>query len=149
MADQGSESPVSPDPSSRPAKLFRGRRRSNSAGGARDFRTVIRHSEEEWVRVQALAAAQGISVPRLYERALTTGGVVASVKLSRIHDELYGVRRLLAIDSNNLNQLARVANTTDRLDAEQELLATIEHLSKVADRITALIEQLPESERTQ
>ncbi|GAA3674945.1 hypothetical protein GCM10022376_12890 [Yimella lutea] len=149
MADQGSDSPDSPDSSSRPARLFRGRRRSNSAGGARDFRTVIRHSEEEWVRVQALAAAQGISVPRLYERALTTGGVVASAKLSRIHDELYGVRRLLAIDSNNLNQLARVANTTDRLDAEQELLATIEHLSRVADRITALIEQLPESERTQ
>nr|WP_275578139.1 hypothetical protein [Yimella sp. NH-Cas1] len=48
-----------------------------------------------------------------------------------------------------MNQLARVANTTDRLEAEQELLATIEHLSKVADRITALIEQLPESERTQ
>ncbi|MBC9958341.1 plasmid mobilization relaxosome protein MobC [Yimella sp. cx-51] len=99
------------------------------------------------MRVQALAAAQKISVPRLYERALTTGGVVASAKLSRIHDELYGVRRLLAIDSNNLNQLARVANATERLEAEAELLATIEHLSKVADRITAVIESLPDSER--
>lgn len=132
----------------RAAKLFRGRRRANSASGPRQHRVVIRHTDDEWVRVSALAAAQGISVPRLYERALLAGGVVAAAELSAIHDELYGVRRLLGIDSNNLNQLARIANTTERLEAEQELLALVEHFAKVADRITDLIGKLPESERS-
>jgi len=49
--------------------LYRRRR----AEGRREHRTVIKHSDEEWARVLALAQAQGVSVLRLYERVVARG----------------------------------------------------------------------------
>lgn len=134
----GDESPV--------VRIFRGRRRANSAGGPRKHRVVIVHSDEEWARVQALAQLQGVSVPRLYERAVRTGDVVVAQKVSEVLLTMVGVRRLLAGAVVNINQMAKVVNATGEFEpAAFDAAAAM--VSRQIDRLNVLLEQLPDSER--
>ncbi len=106
--------------------------------GRRTHRTVIKHTDEEWARVQSLAQAQGISVPRLYERSLHAGDVVAAARLSRFIGELGIVLRVMSKTSVNLNQLARVANSTAEVAAPQ-VLAAARHFDAQVERVTAMM----------
>lgn len=83
-------------------------------------------------------------MPRLYERAVHAGDVLAAAKVARIHEELYGVRRLLASVSNNVNQLARASNATGQV--EGELSATLDLLRRTVDRLNGLLSRLPDGE---
>jgi len=83
-------------------------------------------------------------VPRLYERAVHAGDVLAAAKVARIHEELYGVRRLLASVSNNVNQLTRSSNATGQI--EGELSATLDLLRRTVDRLNGLLSRLPDGE---
>lgn len=131
-------------PADRP-RIFRGRRRANAAGGPRSHTTKIKHSDEEWSFVVKLAESQGVSVPRLYERSLRAGGVVAAAEVARLHDELWGVRRAVAAIGNNVNQLAKVANATGRLEPELELV--VDKLSGTLDRLNEVLGEIPQAER--
>lgn len=82
--------------------LYRRRR----VDGRRTHRTVIRHTDEEWARVQSIAQAQGVSVPRLYERSLHAGDVLAAVRLARFVTEMGLVVRIMSRNAVNVNQLA-------------------------------------------
>lgn len=86
--------------------VFRRRR----TDGRRDHRTVIKHTDQEWARVQAMALVQNVSVPRLYERALRSGGVVAAEQLACIQLQMEASLRMIGLAGNNLNQVARIAN---------------------------------------
>ncbi len=116
-------------------------RRKRNQHGAREHRTVIRHTDEEWARVTAMAAHLGVSVPGFYERAAFAGSAQAAVELSIIHDELFGVRRLLSNAANNLNQVARSLNTDGtyepaQLDGSLRLFgSTIARLNDVLDSL--------------
>ncbi len=136
----GDESPV--------ARIFRGRRRANSSQeqGPRRHRTVIRHTDDEWARVQALASLQGVSVPRLYERAVRSGDVVVAQKISGVMLTMVGVRRLLAGAVVNINQMAKVVNATGEFEPVA-FDAAVEMVSRQIDRLNVLLEQLPDSER--
>ncbi|NYJ76496.1 plasmid mobilization relaxosome protein MobC [Allobranchiibius huperziae] len=119
--------------------VFRRRRTE----GRRPHRTVIRHTDEEWARVQAMAQVQGVSVPRLYERALLAGDVVVASKLTSLREEMHGPRRLLANVANNLNQMARVANVSGEVATAQQLEAALHTLHQQVDRLNGLLEQVP------
>jgi hypothetical protein len=95
------------------------RRRKRSVGGRRPHRVVIRHSDEEWERVSAMAAHLGISVPNLYERAMFAGSAQAVVGIEEAVLGMLGARRLLANAANNLNQIARAANSGAELNGVQ------------------------------
>lgn len=106
-------------------------RRSYTNGAPREHRTVIRHSDEEWARVTAMAVHLGLSVPGFYERAAFAGSAQAAVELSGIYDALHGVRRGLGLAHNNLNQIAHTFNTVAmvmRSDAriEDDLIADLD-----------------------
>lgn len=116
--------------------------RRRLTGGRREHRTVIKHTDEEWARVQAMAQAQGISVPRLYERALHAGDVVAAAKLTELVGEVTLVQRIVAGAAVNLNQLAKVANATGEVAAPQ-VLAAAEHLSRQTDRLRESLRLIP------
>lgn len=89
----------------------RGARRQNIAvAGGRKFQTLIRMSPEEKSIVVALAAAQRVSVPALFMRAVFTGGVDAAARYERLREDLASARRLLVALGANVNQLARQAN---------------------------------------
>ncbi|GAB3583080.1 hypothetical protein [Calidifontibacter terrae] len=118
--------------------MFRRRR----TDGRRPHRTVIKHSDEEWARVQSIARAQGVSVPRLYEQSLHAGDVVAAAKLSQIYAELLVIQRLMANAASNINQVAKVANSTGDVE-EDRLLAAYGFLRQQADRLSALMNDLP------
>lgn len=121
------------------------RRRANSAGGARENRVVIKHTDEEIATVRAMAAVQGISPPRLYVRALTTGDVEAAARLQRIRDELSATRRLLAAVSNNVNQIATAANATGEVG--ENLEATLAAVRRVAARVDGVVRAVEEEGR--
>jgi len=114
------------------------RRRSDSR---RLHRTVIKHTDEEWARVQSIAQAQSVSVPRLYERSLHAGDVLAATRLSRFVTEVGVVLRVMSKTAVNLNQLARVANATGEVSAPQ-ILAAAEHFDRQVERVKAMLEQV-------
>lgn len=115
-----------------------GNYRRRLVGMRREHRTVIRHSDEEWARVTAMAKAQGVSVPRLYERAIWAGDVVAAARLSRIVGELGLILRVVAASANNINQVAKVANSTGEVSAPQ-VLAAAEHLERQLERVRDML----------
>lgn len=113
--------------------VFRRRR----TDGRRDHRTVIKHTDDEWARVQAMALVQNVSVPRLYERALRSGGVIAAERLACIRLEMESSLRMIGLAGNNLNQAARVANATGDVHYPQ-----IRAAAEVVDRHLIVLEGL-------
>lgn len=101
------------------ASRRQGRYRRRTSGAQRTLRTVIRHSPEEYARVVSVARGQGVSVPRLYERALWAGDAVAAARMVRLLREADVILRVVANAANNVNQLARVANSTGEVHAAQ------------------------------
>lgn len=112
-------------------------------GQRRDKRTVIKHTAEEWARVAAMAEVQGVSVARLYERALCAGDAVAAVKMSQIYAELVMTQRLLIGVATNVNQMAAVANATGELPTAAQLEAALELAQRQVDRVVDLLQTLP------
>lgn len=106
---------------------------------------VITHTDDEWVRVKALAQVQGVTVPRLYARAVFAGDVVAAGRVQQVHLELYGVRRLLAGAASNINQIARVANATGEVDG-RALAGAVNLLERQIGRLNELLKGLPGSD---
>lgn len=123
-----------------------GRFRRRSVGGRRPHVTKISHSADEWERVTALASAQGVSVPRLYERALHLGDAQAASKVSRVVDELHIIERVMSKTAVNINQMATVANVTGEVSAPQ-ITAAARHLEGQVERVIALLEQLTGGDR--
>lgn len=117
--------------------LYRRRR----VDGRRTHRTVIRHTDEEWARVQSIAQAQGVSVPRLYERSLHAGDVLAAVRLARFVTEMGLVVRIMSRNAVNVNQLARVANATGEVSAPQ-VLAAARHFDRQVERVKAMLDEV-------
>ncbi len=126
-------------------RMLRRYRRANAGGGPRGHRVVITHTDEEWVRVMSLAEVQGVTVPRLYARAVFAGDVVAAARVEQVHLELYGVRRLLAGAATNINQIARVANATDEIDGAA-LSGAVDLLERQISRLNELLKGLPGSD---
>ncbi|MDQ2851786.1 MAG: MobC family plasmid mobilization relaxosome protein [Actinomycetota bacterium] len=120
--------------------VFRRRR----TDGRREHRTVIKHTEEEWVRVKAMAVVANVSVPRLYERALRSGGVVAAERLACIRLEMDSSLRMIGLVGNNLNQLARVANASGEVNYPQ-IRASAEMVDRHMVALRGLLRQIAEA----
>jgi len=106
--------------------------------GRRELRTVIRHSPEEYAVVESLARAQNISRARLYERALRARGVVEGEQLAAISMKVEASLRMIALAGTNLNQLAKVANSTGELHAAQ-IEAAAERVHRYLDELVRLL----------
>ncbi len=92
--------------------------------------------------MQALAQLHGVSVPRLYERAVWAGDVQTASRVAEIHLEMAGVRRLLANAASNVNQVARVANSTGEI-RDVEFRAAVAMMDRQIERINVLLRQMP------
>ena len=119
----------------------RGRRRRNIAEpGGRTFQTLIRMSPAEKSVVVALAAAQHVSVPALFMRAVFTGGTDAAAGYERLREELAGARRLLVAVGTNVNQLARQANAHALGDEARPV--TVAQLEAAAAAVVRAVERV-------
>ena len=119
------------------------RRRANYVGG-RQHRHEVRVSPEEEGMLLQLAAAQGITIPRLLvESALAQeSGETASERRNAVA-ELFAVYRLLASVANNVNQIARIANTDRQVPVEAGVV--LDEVRAVARRVDAVIDELSQS----
>ncbi len=116
------------------------RRRRNSDEGPRNWRTVIKHTDDEYAVREAMARTEGVTRAQLYERALMAGSAVEAARLATIRDELYGVRRVLAGVAVNLNQMAKATNATHELPANFE--GTVTGIARLVGRLEAIAGQV-------
>jgi hypothetical protein len=92
---------------------------------------LVRFTSAEFDRVRAAAQAAGRPLAR-YVRETTLG----AVPRARRHHAIDEVLRHLARIGNNVNQLAHVANATDRFPTEAKLDAVLAELRATVHRIT-------------
>lgn len=121
--------------------VLRRRRRENVAGGRTgDHRVKV--TPEEAAVLARLAAEQGVSVPRLLVESAMAGDRETAARRRDAMVELFAVRRLLAVVSNNVNQVARHANAGAEFPADAA--ATLESVRRLVPRIDATISSLGE-----
>jgi hypothetical protein len=92
--------------------------RQQRAEGGRRNRVDVKLTDEEMVQVKARAISLGVSAPRLLVETALYGGVATVSERHQLYRELAAVRRLVAALGNNVNQLARIANSTGHLEPE-------------------------------
>lgn len=124
-----------------PRKRSLSRRRRANAAELRTVRHVVKVNAEEEARLLIKAEAQQVSVSRLLmESALSLSAGETPTERRNVMAELFQVHRLLAATANNVNQIARVANSTG--DIPVEAAATIAALRGTALKIDAVVERL-------
>lgn len=121
MTTDDSKEPIS-EVAARPT-----RRRRRQEGG-RPIRPNVRLTVEEDARLQILAAAQHVSVPKLLIDSALSGSAVAAVQQQELVQELFKMNRLLANIANNVNQIAHATNTASKAVRKGEVNADIEEM---------------------
>ena len=91
-------------------------------GGRRHVVKVLL-SEREATVLSARAGRAGVSVQRFLLESALIGNEPTVSERHALYRTLLAARRTIAGAANNLNQLARVANTTGRVPAELEDVA--------------------------
>ncbi len=123
-------------------KLFGRTRRANAAGG-RERRVSVYVTPAEDELLASRAAAQGVTVPRLLFESALNMNVTTSTERKAAIAELFAVSRLAGNVANNMNQLARFANSEGTFPAEAS--AAAEHYRELAGKIDSAIERLASS----
>lgn len=122
-----------------PKKVIRRRRRANAPGG-RTQRHEVWLTEHEAQLLGERATEQDVTIPRLLVEAATGGGGATATErhaqITRLFEEL----RMLNGMAVNINQLARLGNTDERLPvgtakALDEIAAAVEKLNLVLDEV--------------
>lgn len=116
------------------------RRRANVDGGRRHSHRVRVTPEEEAVLLR-LSEDQGVTIVRLLvESALAAGSGETPTERRHAMAQLFGIQRLLASLSNNINQIARATNATG--EVHEELVSTLRAVRRVALRTDAALDGL-------
>lgn len=115
------------------------RRRENKPAGTKKRRDVWVTVEEEAALV-ARAEREKVTVPNLLISAALSDHSDSPTERRAIAAELMSLHNLLARSSNNINQLARQANTTSEFPAEAR--EALKHIRSVAMRIDDAIDGL-------
>ncbi len=117
------------------------RRRANApAAERRTKRYTVKVSESEKADLERRATAAGVDVPRLmFESALSSRIETASERKAAIA-EVFALRRAIGTIANNVNQLARYANTEGRFPGEAE--AVVAEFRAIYPRLTEAVSRL-------
>ena len=98
----------------------------------------VKLTEDEQQQLRARAAALGVSVPRLMVESALGGATGMAPDRQREVAELFEVRRLLSTVANNVNQLARLANTTGELGMQGRLENALAEVEEVVGRVRVM-----------
>lgn len=97
----------------------RGRtRRANAPGGPRSKRVVVKLTDEEFARLEERAAAKGVTVQGLMVASSLSDGVEGIRDVREIAAALMKVQRLIGGMADNMNQIARKANTVHEVPSD-------------------------------
>jgi Bacterial mobilisation protein (MobC) len=142
---RGDPAAVSPagTPGSGPERRVSRRRR---LPGGRPHNLRVRLSEAEYESVQSRAGAAGLSVAAYLAAAAEPRGPLGVTHMPAEErrawaSELMAVRRLVAAVGNNVNQLARAANSGAAVDPD-EVRAVLEACDRVVTRTATVLDQL-------
>ncbi|MHB1571664.1 MAG: plasmid mobilization protein [Solirubrobacteraceae bacterium] len=115
----------------------RGRTRRAREPVARHVIQKVKLTPAERDQLRARATELGVSVPRLLvESALSE--VETATDRRRWLAELFETRRLLATVANNVNQQARLANTTGEVAAADRLERTLHEVDELLAQLREL-----------
>jgi hypothetical protein len=137
--------PVGEEMPLRRATARRERRRRSRQVEPRPHLVKVKLSDAERLALEARAIRIGVSVPRLLVEAALAGSAQTLTERRALLGELFGARRLVAALGNNVNQLARVANSTGRVP--EELAAAAGAVVRVTARLDAAVRDLSEGQR--
>jgi hypothetical protein len=98
----------------------------------------VKATEGERDELRARAAELGVSVPRLMVEAALDGGSLTATERRQEMVELFEVRRLLSTVANNVNQLARLANTSGEVPVGERLERTLADVDGLVARLREL-----------
>lgn len=101
-------------------------KRTSSPGEVRDDKLEVRMTRREKELIKARMAEAGITNMSAYMRKMAIDGFVVRLDLSDVKELV----RLLRYCSNNLNQYAKKANTTDSI-YERDILDLKNRLDKI------------------
>ena len=110
-----------------------GAERRVRAQGGRNKAIKVRLTDEEYVQIGARAEAAQVSRQRLIVEAVTRPDSMTYTERRALYREVIGARNLVAAIGNNLNQIARVANTTGVVPVE--VRAAAEAASRAVARL--------------
>ncbi|GAB2868601.1 hypothetical protein GCM10022221_81970 [Actinocorallia aurea] len=115
-------------------------RRLERHPGGRKHAVKVLLSDEERAELVERAEEARLSVPRLLVESALAGGRRTASERRGLVAEFLAVRRLVAAIGNNVNQLARAANATNRTPAE--LPVVLDALKRVLDRLDGTVAAL-------
>jgi len=115
------------------------RRRQANVPGGRPRRFPVKVSAAEEAELRRLAAERGVTVPRLLVSAALRPDTRAGLRRDDITDVLRMLTYLGAI-SNNVNQLAKVANSTGEL--ADETAVTLGKVREAATRLQGALDRV-------
>lgn len=123
-------------------RVFGRQRRANVDGGrSKSYRVYVTEGEDRVLRGRAQQF--GVTVPRLLFESAVTGRGETSTERKAVIAELFAVTRLMATVANNVNQLARYANTEGQFPAEAGRV--VGEYRVLAHRVEELIDRLARS----
>ena len=113
---------------------WKSRRRRANVDGGRMHRHEVKVSPEEEAKLLALAEKHRITIPRLLvEAALNDGGGESPSERRDQFMQLSDLQRLIGSVANNINQIARHANTA--AEVPPDAAAAVAHAKGVIIRI--------------
>lgn len=101
-------------------QLFGRQRRANSDTPRDAGRYVVKTNAAEDAQLRARAVVAGVTVPRFLVEAGMNAHVETSTEQKLLIAELFTLSRTMGTVANNVNQLARFANTEGSFPAEAE-----------------------------
>jgi hypothetical protein len=120
-------------------RLF-GRQRRANADVPRDRRYTVKVNAGEDAKLRARASAQDVTVPRLMFESALNVNVETNTERKAAIAELFAVSRLLGNVANNMNQVAKFANSEGTFPAEAAELTG--EYRRMVGRIDDVIERL-------
>lgn len=130
-------------PDQEPRGILGRRRRANApAGEKRSKRYTVKASSSEQAELEARARAAGVDVPRLLFEAALASDVETNAERKQAIAELFAMRREVGSIANNVNQLAKYANTESRFPKEAEAL--VAEFRALYPKLSAAVDRLAE-----
>lgn len=117
--------------------------------GGRQHRHVVRVTAEEEGELYVRALRYHVSIPKLLVDSALAGGSENAASNASVQQELlttlFTTHRLLAGIANNVNQIARVGNSTGVVPAEAS--AVLDAARRAAEQIDELVDAIAEAIR--
>ncbi|MDO4039321.1 plasmid mobilization relaxosome protein MobC [Clavibacter michiganensis] len=99
-------------------------------------------TDEEEVQLASRAAVRDVTVPRLLVEAAMSERVVIEAEWKTVVADLFDLRSKMGYTANNMNQLAKFANTEGRFPDEAD--AVMAEFRALIPRISAAVERVAE-----